>query len=406
MNSLHHFCRGDSHLATDKPCQDYAYSESSEKLSMAIVSDGHGGERYFRSQYGAEMAVRVTRDAIRCFVETMHESAFNKNDRQSVFEGKAFTSCNSNVTSEKLNDSNTHAALRLLFSSIIYKWNQAITQHALANEVTEWEKLHVAEKYVKEFAEKRSRQSGSFEKTYGCTLMAYIQTPQYWFAFHIGDGKCITMQTADGRLSCEQPIPWDDRCFLNKTTSLCDADAIDEFRYCFSGDGSFPIAVFLGSDGLDDSYGDGENLNNFYIQLYKAVLRYGKENALKELEQSLPIISQKGSKDDMSVAMVFNDKDIRRIFLLLNAYQLEQAEKLYDNIERKVLQLQQQIDSFGNLEMLDRHEQISQQYACNSLVRAMEQAKQIKSKKTALQEERKSFEHEFQSSAEEDFPVQ
>lgn len=397
MNSLNSCCRGESHISTDKPCQDYAYSQNSKELSMAIVSDGHGGERYFRSQYGSEFAVNVTKEAIRCFVETMHESTFNKENKVSIFQGKEFTAYKANSPSEKLSDSNIHEALRLLFSSIIFKWNQAITQHALDNDLNDWEKSNVEEKYQKEFEASREKEDCSFEKTYGCTLMAYVQTPDYWFAFHIGDGKCITMQSQNGQLICQQPIPWDDRCFLNKTTSLCDTDAINEFRYCFAGDGSFPIAVFLGSDGLDDSYGDGENLINFYIQLYKIILRNGKDEALKELEKSLPVISQRGSKDDISIATIFNDKDINSIFLLLNAYQLTKVEDAFDEIECKISTLQEKIEGFGSEETLERSKQISLQYAKNDLARAEEQAKRIKSKRTYLKGERTKFENRIQS---------
>ena len=46
MNSIYSYCKGESHILSEKPCQDYAYAASSDTLSMAIVSDGHGGERY------------------------------------------------------------------------------------------------------------------------------------------------------------------------------------------------------------------------------------------------------------------------------------------------------------------------------------------------------------------------
>lgn len=71
--------------------------------------------------------------------------------------------------------------------------------------------------------------------------MCYVATKSYWFAFHIGDGKCIAY---DIEGNWYEPIPWDDRCFLNKTTSLCDSIALDEFRYCYSGTGQLPIAIF------------------------------------------------------------------------------------------------------------------------------------------------------------------
>ena len=53
MNCIEQHCQGESHKSNNKPCQDCAYAESSDLLSMAIVCDGHGGERYFRSHYGA-----------------------------------------------------------------------------------------------------------------------------------------------------------------------------------------------------------------------------------------------------------------------------------------------------------------------------------------------------------------
>ena len=46
--------------------------------------------------------------------------------------------------------------------------------------------------------------------------------------FILAMGKCIAFNE-DG--SWHEPIPWDEKCFLNKTTSLCDSSAIDEFRY-------------------------------------------------------------------------------------------------------------------------------------------------------------------------------
>lgn len=63
--------------------------------------------------------------------------------------------------------------------------------------------------------------------SYGCTLIAYVQTKHFWLALQIGDGRCVVLNKAN---EWSQPIPWDDRCMLNMTTSLCDEDAVNEFR--------------------------------------------------------------------------------------------------------------------------------------------------------------------------------
>ena len=87
MKDLYRFCVGDSHIKTCKPCQDYARSVSNEFCSMAIVSDGHGGERYFRSNIGSEYAVKITRKAIDEFYkgkqnEKKHKSNFRSTGKR------------------------------------------------------------------------------------------------------------------------------------------------------------------------------------------------------------------------------------------------------------------------------------------------------------------------------------
>ena len=396
MKSLFHYCQGESHKSTNKPCQDCAYADSTEQLSMAIVSDGHGGERYFRSQYGSEMAVNVTKEAIRVFVENMEKSSFTPKSARSVFEEAPFTAYSSAIATEEQERTNAHKALTWLFSHIITQWNLAIAKHARENDLSEWENEHVEQKYKDEFLTMRESDDASFEKTYGCTLMAYVQTPGYWFAFHLGDGKGVFMRIADDQLVCEQPIPWDDKCFLNKTTSLCDSDALDEFRYCYQGNGEFPRAVFLGSDGMDDSYGDGEILNNFYIQLFKIIIRKGNEFAKKELIHSLPLISKRGSKDDMSVACVYDDSALNAMFQYLTAYQQKILNQDLAAIEEKKVHLEQKIMDFGNPEKLDKSQLINLEYAKKDLTRSEEQIIRLKKRMATLKGEITKFRNQMQ----------
>lgn len=388
MNSLYNYCQGESHKSTDKACQDCAYAESSDTLSMAIVCDGHGGERYFRSKYGSKFAVEITKKAIHSFVENMDESTINGKQTYSVFQDAPFTSYSAANATDQQIDSKAHRALTWLFSSIISQWNEAIANDARDRDLDEWELAHVEQQWKDEFLTMRENNDATFEKTYGCTLMAYVQTPYYWFAFHIGDGKCVSMRLDDSNnLVCEQPIPWDERCFLNKTTSLCDSKALEEFRYCYQGNGNHPIAVFLGSDGLDDSYGDGDNLTNFYIQLFKIIIKGGKEKAEKELKRSLPIISQRGSKDDMSVACVYDEEALHAKFFILTDYQQAKLSEQFNAIEDKINILNEKIESFGDVEKLDKSQQINFTYAQKDLDKAKEQAKRIKTRMSILKGE-------------------
>lgn len=390
MDTIYHYCQGESHKSTDKPCQDFALAEKIDDVAIAIVCDGHGGERYFRSQVGSEYAGTITRDAIKTFIASLSESTLN-GGKSNVFAGAPYTSYSAATATDESIDGGAHKALRWLFSSIISQWNQAIAAHAQEHELNEWELAHVEQKYQDEFNQKRTMPDATFEKTYGCTIMAYVQTPDYWFAFHLGDGKCVSMRKTEDGLICEQPIPWDDRCFLNKTTSICDSRALDEFRYCYQGDGDFPLAVFLGSDGMDDSYGDGDNLNNFYIELYKLILKKGNILAKKELKRDLPLISSKGSKDDMSVAAVYQDGKEVEVFKLLTDYQMCKLDGQESAAQAKVSQLIQKINSFGNIESLDRNALINRSYAEKDLEKAQLQIDRIRKRKTALKGEITKF---------------
>lgn len=391
MNSIEHHCQGESHKSNDKPCQDCAYAESTDGLSMAIVCDGHGGERYFRSQYGAQFAMEITKNAIREFVDNIADSTFTDSEGKSVFDGAPFTDYSAATATNAQIDCRAHKSLMWLFSSIISQWNAKIAEHARQTDLTDWEKNNVEEKYREEFLLKRENDEATFEKTYGCTLMAYVQTPNYWFAFHLGDGKCVSMRVADDRLVCEQPIPWDERCFLNKTTSLCDSNALEEFRYCYQGDGHFPLAVFLGSDGMDDSYGDGNNLYNFYIQLFKIVIRNGHERAHKELVKSLPVISKRGSKDDMSVACVYDDTNLTETFFLLTKFQKEMLDSELNDVEDKICTLQKKIEDAGNPDAMDSKQRIDYEYALKDLAKAEEKASRIERKRRAVKGEETKY---------------
>ena len=315
MNSFSTFCQGESHILIDKVCQDYALDESKKGVSIAIVCDGHGGERYFRSDVGAKFAAEVTLKQIKTLLKDFGTIA--KILETSVFtQVEALTTQRAKGNHDK--ETEVDKSFRQLFKSIIACWHMAIEEHAANNPLTEQELSVVPEKYTSVFLD-------NLEKTYGCTLMAVVATQKYWFAFHIGDGKCISFN-ANG--TWMEPIPWDDNCFLNKTTSLCDSDAIDEFRYCYGGRSSRPAAIFLGSDGIDDSFGETENMVNFYVQIAKMIGdgKDGHEKALQSLKEDLPKLSKIGSKDDMSVAAVYDYGELQSVREKLLLWQIDRIE--------------------------------------------------------------------------------
>lgn len=297
--------RGASHEISGKVCQDYCQAEVTDSYTIGVVSDGHGGDRYFRSDVGSKSAVEATLDCVREFVQTADES---------LFSGAPLTQCGTVAAEREKNGSGRgderYALFRQLFSSIICKWHERILEDAKRPATSE-EREKLPEQVAAFERTDRDGNRTGIEQTYGCTLMCFARTKSYWFAFHIGDGKCVAFSVDSGRIENSEPVPWDEKCFRNVTTSLCDPEALDKFRYCYGGKDTLPLAVFLGSDGIDDSLPNPADMANFYVNILKLLGRYSETDAKKELDDELPALSRRGSKDDMSVVCCYDDEALK-----------------------------------------------------------------------------------------------
>lgn len=300
-------CQGESHKAIDKPCQDFSLSKQTATYTISIISDGHGGTRYFRSDVGSRLLCEVTERCLSEFVEGIPSMTFSDKPYTAVGIGESMPT-----------------VLQQLFGAIVVGWRKAVMEHADHHPLTETEQAIASPQNEHEW-----------EKTYGCTLIAALRTPTFWLAFQVGDGKCVALQ-ADG--TPFEPIPWDERCFLNKTTSICDTDALSCFRCCYGGIDTAPVAIFLGSDGIDDSFGEEENLYNFYVQLAKGFSKDGHEATVSDLESTLPILSRRGSQDDMSVAGIY-DARCPNLMPQLLEWQVNRIESKITAVSAKIAQI-------------------------------------------------------------------
>ncbi len=360
MDSINFSCQGESHIASGKVCQDYSYSKIYENgNAIAIVCDGHGGKRYFRSDVGAKIAAKVAEIKVNGFIEQVGSA---------LLKGTSFT--HRATISEQMakgdfaKSNQIDKAFRWLFGSIISEWNTIIRAHAECNPLTEVERDGLEDRWIMEFEGKNN-----LEKVYGCTLMVYLSTRAYWFAFQIGDGKCFALDS-EGEWS--EPIPWDERCFLNKTTSICDSGAIDEFRYCYSGDGSFPAAIILGSDGIDDSFGAEVNQENFYVQILKSLVKEGLDKTISEIATTLPQLSKIGSQDDMSIAMVVKLAEVERLYPTMIEWQIGNVKRLIAEENAKIEKANNIQSSLEQVEHLTKQNMIDLQYANADEKRAIE----------------------------------
>lgn len=304
---------GSSHIASGKPCQDNGTHHNENGVSIAIVCDGHGGESYVRSDIGSKLAAEIAKEKILSFVERTPSELFlgkrgavtviptvdprsdkhGKKKDISLLSESEMDLLKQNISYYKATENiqEIENSFRELFNDILQSWNQAIIEDSKTREFSRLEKEKLG--------------SQRLQKAYGSTLMAAVRTPRYWFAFHIGDGRLFT---CDEIMQWSEPVPWDCNCFLNVTTSLCDREPVNEFRYAFDGTGSFPIAFALGSDGIDDTFIKTDLIHKFYSQLLNVFNERDQKEAEVLLIESLSSLSQRGSHDDMSVAAII-DKD-------------------------------------------------------------------------------------------------
>ncbi len=269
--SFAHTSIGFSHIASKKVCQDYSMHLQNDVASVAVVSDGHGSSNFTRSDRGSKFACEVALEAVNEFLQDL-----------SLY----------NMENDFLRDD----IVTQLCKNILMRWNNRVDEDAAINPFTEEEVEKVADKY-----KARYLAGDAVEHAYGCTLILSIITNDFCLAIRNGDGQCVAVDR-DGCFTT--PIPWNDNCEFNVTTSLCDHEAIDNFRYYYSS--SIPAAIFIGSDGVDDSYTSVDELYNLYRSLCLKALNEGPESIPTHLEALLPEITKRGSTDDVSIAGLIN----------------------------------------------------------------------------------------------------
>lgn len=278
--------RGQSHVENNTVCQDSSDSFDGEKYTVIVVSDGHGSENFTRSDRGSKYACQAAIEAIEEFYADYDFYALK-------------------------NDYYREKVVSQLCKNILLRWNKKVDEDIAKWDFSEEEVKNVSEKYKNAYLEGRRQ-----EHAYGATLLVAIQTKHFFLALRNGDGECVTVNRK-GKFST--PVPENENCEANYTTSLCDSDAISDFRYfmSFEEDESFPLAVFLASDGVDNSYTNEEEMFALYRNICRIAISKGYGNTVEEVQNALAILTTKGSGDDVSIAGIVNEEGIAQIASIL-----------------------------------------------------------------------------------------
>jgi len=310
------FCQsviGASHIKKEIPCEDSGLKSEIDSFKVFVLGDGHGDSNCPRSKIGSQYICEITTQELLRFAKDIESQEW---------------------THRLFDKADSEMLVNQLVTSIFGKWSCAVNNEYEQNPLTEKE-CEEAIEYID-----RYKQGQRIEHIYGTTLIAGLLTSDYLLLLQQGDGRCVVFNS-DG--SASQPIPWDDRCFANVTTSVCDVDAIPSCRYHIINLSDNPvIACIAGSDGVEDSFNSMDKMHVYYRNLLQFACENGVEALEKHLGETLPDFSANGSGDDTTICGIVD----------IEAFKSKLEVMAQDNeiimIKDEIARAQERIDSMTN----------------------------------------------------------
>lgn len=275
--------QGASHKRTALPNQD-AITVFTDRHHLPVrmivaVADGHGSPASFRSDRGADFAVKIATDSLSHILEGMPGLP------------KSYTTLRRQIA-EKLP------------REIVYAWRKQVDEH-LAGEPfmpAELEQLEIASG-----EHKRRVVESDPHIAYGTTLLAVLVTAGCIIYLQIGDGDIVTVSEAG---EASRPLPRDVRLIGNETTSLCSAEAwrhvsihfqiIDEAQV----DASPPALILVSTDGYANAFRTDENFLMVGPDILQMLKSASLEMVRKQLPDWLEEASALGSGDDITLGLL------------------------------------------------------------------------------------------------------
>lgn len=264
---------GAAHITGGMVCQDYSGHFCNDEFAVAAVSDGHGSQKHFRSEIGSKIAVEISLEAVKEFWQEKDIISKHWQEREKE-------------------DTPHIAALKQLERNLIARWRIAVADDFNKSPLTE-EEIEICA------ASGIDMDNIKPELFYGATLIIGMLCEQFAFALKIGDGACVMINKNNEPIIHSELE--DERLGFGITSSLCDSVAIENFRHFYTED--VPLAIILSTDGITDSYASMDFLS-FNAKIFNS-LQMDFESASRDLIDWLPTLSEKGSRDDMSISAVF-----------------------------------------------------------------------------------------------------
>lgn len=259
---------GASHEKRGIVCQDASAYKVGDGFAAAVVADGHGGKKYFRSNVGSQCAVEAALETIEHFYADPDE--FDKQFR----------------TDHK-------RLVKRIEKYAIMLWDDKILSHLNSHPLTSEELNKFSYDEFEEIPP---------ESYYGTTMVCAVIARGYSWGFQIGDGSLVAV-FEDGETS--MIMDYEESNPANITSSLCNANASDMFDAFYVE--KRPVAIIVSTDGLYTSFGSDSDFLDYHTIIAGQLAR--PEAFLDSLQNNMKKRSHYGTEDDISVSCIY-DKDL------------------------------------------------------------------------------------------------
>ncbi len=258
--------KGASHERRGIVCQDASAYKVGDGFAAAVVADGHGGKKYFRSDVGSQCAVEAALEAIeRCYADPDEFDRCFRTDHKRI--------------------------VKRVEKYAVMLWNEKIMAHLDANPLTSEELNRFSYDEFEEIPQ---------ESYYGTTMVCAVMARGYSWGFQIGDGSLVAV-FEDGEAS--MILDYEESNPANITSSLCNLNASDMFNEFYTERKT--VAFVVSTDGLYTSFGSDFDFLDYHTiiagQLADAEAFSGS------LRNNINKRSHYGTEDDISVSIVYDE---------------------------------------------------------------------------------------------------
>jgi hypothetical protein len=290
FNGFSHSVMGASHEKTNLVCQDSSAFKVSDHYAIAVVADGHGSKKHFRSHLGSKFAVEAAIEAIDRFYE----------DREAL---------------EANLPENHKFILKNIEKQIISNWNGKIEKNLAENPVTEKEKSMFTQEEFEAILP---------ESYYGSTLVVAVAGEGYTFGVQIGDGSLVAI-FEDGK--AVMPMEYNEAAPANVTASVCNSNAAGMFSSFYVPNKKL-IALYGSTDGLYTSFGSEYDFLDYHTIITSQLINL--ETFKTVIKNNLSKRSHFGTEDDISLSCIYDEEFLKEKLDLINQRVAENKQSAAD----------------------------------------------------------------------------